>query len=314
MTRGKKDNKPQDGAEGSSEQTTDKGSNWVWNRKEEQKQDQGGWKKKEGWVPSGCFTVGRVNGQQKIFLPVPNQSAENIADAEDFGPTTEKDGQDYSCNVEQRVPEMITGMESYQRKAVQYWDHISKYTCISEILPPLPFSSAVTFANIMCHQPLMPPLSSPSAKLMIMALEEYGYQSRRGIQERECFDNSSVALIPAAGVILGIESGGVSLLRKDVICSRVREKDPTDCQLSTPNSHHETEEVSYNEDVDEWLNAEMSKRMIRQDKDEEEEALIDILKTVVEECKSIYKKAQIPSSRTSEINLQRKKMKKRGCK
>ncbi|GJV34228.1 hypothetical protein Tco_1394628 [Tanacetum coccineum] len=40
-----------------------------------------------------------------------------------------------------------------------------------------------------------------------------------------------------------------------------------------------------------------------QDKEEEEDALIDILKTVVEECKSIYKKAQIrtPSSRTSEI-------------
>nr|GEV32503.1 hypothetical protein [Tanacetum cinerariifolium] len=87
-------------------------------------------------------------------------SAENITDAEDFGPTTERDGninlvkevvdpnrrtdqtesqsalllnylktnltggQDYSCNVEQRVPEMIIGMESYQGKAVQYWDHI----------------------------------------------------------------------------------------------------------------------------------------------------------------------------------------------
>ncbi|GKD19600.1 copia protein [Tanacetum coccineum] len=79
------------------------------------------------------------------------------------------------------------------------------------------------------------------------------------------------------------------------------EKDPNDCQLSTPNSHHETEEVSFNEDVDEWLNAKISKRMIGQDKEEEEDALIDILKTVVEECKSIYKKAQIPSSRTSEI-------------
>ncbi|GJR51797.1 copia protein, partial [Tanacetum coccineum] len=75
---------------------------------------------------------------------------------------------------------------------------------------------------------------------------------------------------------------------------------PNDCQLSTPNSHHEIEEVSSNEDVDEWLNAEMSKRVIGQDK-EEEHALINILKTVVEECKSIYKKAQIPSSRTSKI-------------
>ncbi|GJX93927.1 reverse transcriptase domain-containing protein [Tanacetum coccineum] len=75
---------------------------------------------------------------------------------------------------------------------------------------------------------------------------------------------------------------------------------PNDCQLSTPNSHHETEEVSSNEDVDEWLNAEISKRMIRQDK-EEEDTLINILKKMVEECKSIYKKAQIPSSITSKI-------------
>ncbi|GJV91188.1 hypothetical protein Tco_1539001 [Tanacetum coccineum] len=34
----------------------------------------------------------------------------------------------------------------------------------------------------MCRQPLPPPLSPPSAKLMFMALEEYGYQSRRGIR------------------------------------------------------------------------------------------------------------------------------------
>ncbi|GKA49977.1 hypothetical protein Tco_0743050 [Tanacetum coccineum] len=38
------------------------------------------------------------------------------------------------------------------------------------------------------------------------------------------------------------------------------------------------EEVSSEEDVDEWLNAEMSKRMTRQDKEEEEDSLIDILK------------------------------------
>ncbi|GKF59960.1 reverse transcriptase domain-containing protein, partial [Tanacetum coccineum] len=56
-------------------------------------------------------------------------------------------------------------------------------------------------------------------------------------------------------------------------------------QLSTPNSYHEIEEVSSDEDVDEWLNAEMSKRMIGQDKEEEEDTLIDILKTVVEESK-----------------------------
>nr|GEY06547.1 hypothetical protein [Tanacetum cinerariifolium] len=46
----------------------------------------------------------------------------------------------------------------------------------------------------------------------------------------------------------------------------------------------------------------MSKRMIGNNK-EEEEALIDILKTVVEECKSIYKTTPIPSSRTSSIQV-----------
>ncbi|GJV95816.1 copia protein, partial [Tanacetum coccineum] len=59
------------------------------------------------------------------------------------------------------------------------------------------------------------------------------------------------------------------------------EKDPNDFNLSAPNSHHEDEEVSSDEDVDEWLNAEMRKRMTGQDKEEEEDALIDILKTVL---------------------------------
>ncbi|GKC94067.1 hypothetical protein Tco_1159509, partial [Tanacetum coccineum] len=34
----------------------------------------------------------------------------------------------------------------------------------------------------MCRQPLLPPLSSPSAKLLIMALEEYEYHNRKGIR------------------------------------------------------------------------------------------------------------------------------------
>ncbi|GKE00838.1 hypothetical protein Tco_1388821, partial [Tanacetum coccineum] len=60
---------------------------------------------------------------------------------------------------------------------------------------------------------------------------------------------------------------------------------------------------SSDEDVDEWLNEELSKRRTGQDKEEEEDAPTDILKTVVEECKSVYKKAQIrtPSSGTSKI-------------
>ncbi|GJS12391.1 putative ribonuclease H-like domain-containing protein [Tanacetum coccineum] len=60
-----------------------------------------------------------------------------------------------------------------------------------------------------------------------------------------------------------------------------RKKDPNDFNLSAPNSHHEDEELSSDKDVDEWLNAEMSKRMTRQDKEEEEDALIDILKIVL---------------------------------
>ncbi|GKF83891.1 hypothetical protein Tco_0248789 [Tanacetum coccineum] len=39
----------------------------------------------------------------------------------------------------------------------------------------------------MCRQPLPPPLSPLSSKLMIMALEEY-YQSRRGIRMVKMFD------------------------------------------------------------------------------------------------------------------------------
>ncbi|GKB91592.1 ribonuclease H-like domain-containing protein [Tanacetum coccineum] len=58
---------------------------------------------------------------------------------------------------------------------------------------------------------------------------------------------------------------------------------PNDYHLFTPQYHYETEEVSSNEDVDEWLNEELSKHMTGQDK-EEEDALIDILKIVVEEC------------------------------
>nr|GEZ77256.1 hypothetical protein [Tanacetum cinerariifolium] len=63
------------------------------------------------------------------------------------------------------------------RKVSSWWN--VDYT---DILPSLSFSFATTFANIMCSQPLPPPLSLPFAMLMIMALEECGYQSRRGIR------------------------------------------------------------------------------------------------------------------------------------
>nr|GEZ13465.1 hypothetical protein [Tanacetum cinerariifolium] len=60
-----------------------------------------------------------------------------------------------------------------------------------------------------------------------------------------------------------------------------------DYHLFTPQSHYEIAEVSSEEDVEEWLNKELSKHMTGQDKREEEDALIDILKTMVKECKSI---------------------------
>ncbi|GJU32979.1 hypothetical protein Tco_1176568 [Tanacetum coccineum] len=50
-------------------------------------------------------------------------------------------------------------------------------------------------------------------------------------------------------------------------------------------------EIGPEEDLDEWLKIEMEKRMCRKDKESEEDALIDILKSLVEECKVVYKEA-----------------------
>ncbi|GKC27593.1 copia protein [Tanacetum coccineum] len=61
--------------------------------------------------------------------------------------------------------------------------------------------------------------------------------------------------------------------------------DPNDYHLFTPQSHYETKEVSFDEDVDEWLNEELSKRMNGQDKEEEKDALIDILKQWLKNAK-----------------------------
>nr|GEX29442.1 hypothetical protein [Tanacetum cinerariifolium] len=46
-------------------------------------------------------------------------------------------------------------------------------------------------------------------------------------------------------------------------------KDPNDYHLFTPQSHYETEEVSSDKDVDEWLNEELSKCITGQDKTSE---------------------------------------------
>ncbi|GJV69017.1 hypothetical protein Tco_1484526 [Tanacetum coccineum] len=48
-------------------------------------------------------------------------------------------------------------------------------------------------------------------------------------------------------------------------------------------------ELSPEEDLDEWLKTKMEKCMVRQDKEGEEDALIDVLKSLMKECKVVYK-------------------------
>ncbi|GKF58658.1 hypothetical protein Tco_0172195, partial [Tanacetum coccineum] len=57
-----------------------------------------------------------------------------------------------------------------------------------------------------------------------------------------------------------------------------------------PNPQHNDEELSFDEDLDRWLKAEMEKHMCGQDKESEEDALIDIFKSLVGEWKSFYTK------------------------
>nr|GEW24986.1 hypothetical protein [Tanacetum cinerariifolium] len=83
---------------------------------------------------------------------------------------------------------------------------------------------------------------------------------------------------------------------------------PNDSHLFTPQSYYETKEVSSDKDVDEWLNEELSKRMTGEDKEEEEDALIDILKIVVEERKLVYKKTQIRTPSRAGINMMPKSL------
>ncbi|GKB76636.1 phospholipase-like protein [Tanacetum coccineum] len=66
-----------------------------------------------------------------------------------------------------------------------------------------------------------------------------------------------------------------------------------------PRPRHVNEELGPEEDLDEWLKTEMEKRMCRQEKESEEDALIDILKSLVEECKVVYKEAS--SCGTNEV-------------
>nr|GEZ34880.1 hypothetical protein [Tanacetum cinerariifolium] len=56
----------------------------------------------------------------------------------------------------------------------------------------------------------------------------------------------------------------------------------------TPKPQPEGKELSSNEDLDEWLKAEIEEHMCGQDKESKEDALIHILKSLVGECKAVY--------------------------
>ncbi|GKE81230.1 hypothetical protein Tco_1551230 [Tanacetum coccineum] len=66
----------------------------------------------------------------------------------------------------------------------------------------------------------------------------------------------------------------------------------------TPKPQPEDGELSSEEDLDDWLKIEMEKHMCGQDKENEEDALVAILKTLVGECKAVYanKDTQIETS------------------
>ncbi|GKA97701.1 phospholipase-like protein [Tanacetum coccineum] len=64
--------------------------------------------------------------------------------------------------------------------------------------------------------------------------------------------------------------------------------DTYDNKSFAPKPVHKNEELSPEEDLDEWLKAEMEKRMSGHDKESEEDTLIDILKSLVGECKVVH--------------------------
>ncbi|GJW09476.1 phospholipase-like protein [Tanacetum coccineum] len=66
----------------------------------------------------------------------------------------------------------------------------------------------------------------------------------------------------------------------------------------TPKPQPEDGELSFDEDLDVWLKTKMEKHMCMQDKENEEDTLVAILKSLVGECKAVYanKGAQIETS------------------
>ncbi|GKC00580.1 copia protein [Tanacetum coccineum] len=56
----------------------------------------------------------------------------------------------------------------------------------------------------------------------------------------------------------------------------------------TPKPRPEEEEFSSDEDLDDWLKTEIERHMCGQDKQDEEDALVAILQSLVGECKAVY--------------------------
>nr|GEZ84181.1 hypothetical protein [Tanacetum cinerariifolium] len=65
------------------------------------------------------------------------------------------------------------------------------------------------------------------------------------------------------------------------------------------------EELSSNEDLDDWLKTKIKRRVYGHDKEGEEDALIAILKSLVDECKAVYtnkgKQIETSSNKTNEV-------------
>ncbi|GKE70319.1 reverse transcriptase domain-containing protein, partial [Tanacetum coccineum] len=68
------------------------------------------------------------------------------------------------------------------------------------------------------------------------------------------------------------------------------------------NTHSFKKELSLEEDLNEWLNAEMEKHMSKQEEKNEKDALISIIKSIREECRAVHKNKQI---RVAEADLKK---------
>ncbi|GKB47954.1 reverse transcriptase domain-containing protein, partial [Tanacetum coccineum] len=69
------------------------------------------------------------------------------------------------------------------------------------------------------------------------------------------------------------------------------------------------EELSSKEDLDEWLKGEIEKHMSKQDEKNEEDALIAIIKSIIEECRVVHKNKQMSASEGANLKKSFKTMK-----